>query len=193
MYSLITYLVICYGKNSLRLIFNLYILQRIQSRPGISTLDLFRPHCQSSNLCMCQETSTKQKRSVMSVFLIKIFLFGEQSHVKTSLFGNENSFEWKCEWKRIYLIWIIECLLEEFFFHFSELTKKDVDVLTIPNKECTIVHEPKLKVDLTKYLENQTFRFDYAFDENSTNEMVYRYMYWLKTLLILPPPIQSEY
>ncbi|XP_062581059.1 kinesin-like protein KIF2A [Saccostrea cucullata] len=57
----------------------------------------------------------------------------------------------------------------------KEVTKKDVDVLTIPNKECTIVHEPKLKVDLTKYLENQTFRFDYAFDENSTNEMVYRY------------------
>lgn len=89
--------------------------------------------------------------------------------------------------ERIYLIWIIECLREEFFFYFSELTKKDVDVLTIPNKECTIVHEPKLKVDLTKYLENQTFRFDYAFDENSTNEMVYRYMYWLKTLLIPPP------
>lgn len=111
-------------KNSLRLIFNLYILQRIQSRPGISTLDLFRPHCQSSNLCMCQETSTKQKRSVMSVFLIKIFLFGEQSHVKTSLFGNENSFEWKCEWKRIYLIWIIECLLEEFFFLFFRAHKK---------------------------------------------------------------------
>ena len=59
-------------------------------------------------------------------------------------------------------------------FFISEVTKKDVDVLTIPNKECTIVHEPKLKVDLTKYLENQTFRFDYAFDENSTNEMVYR-------------------
>jgi kinesin family protein 2/24 len=56
----------------------------------------------------------------------------------------------------------------------SELTKKDVDVLTIPNKEMVLVHEPKTKVDLTKYLENQTFRFDYAFDENSTNEMVYR-------------------
>ena len=56
-----------------------------------------------------------------------------------------------------------------------ELTKKDVDVLTIPNKEMVLVHEPKTKVDLTKYLENQTFRFDYAFDENSTNEMVYRF------------------
>ncbi|KAL3868187.1 hypothetical protein ACJMK2_041019 [Sinanodonta woodiana] len=57
----------------------------------------------------------------------------------------------------------------------KELTKRDVDVVTVPNKENVIVHEPKLKVDLTKYLENQNFRFDYAFDENSTNEMVYRY------------------
>ena len=57
---------------------------------------------------------------------------------------------------------------------FSELGKRDVDVVTVPNKENVIVHEPKLKVDLTKYLENQNFRFDYAFDENSTNEMVYR-------------------
>merc|ERR1719369_1800813 len=37
------------------------------------------------------------------------------------------------------------------------------------------IHEPKSKVDLTKYLDNQHFRFDYAFDENATNEMVYRY------------------
>ncbi|KAK3091618.1 hypothetical protein FSP39_021247 [Pinctada imbricata] len=57
----------------------------------------------------------------------------------------------------------------------KEVTKKDIDVLTVPNKECVLVHEPKLKVDLTKYLENQTFRFDYAFDENATNDMVYRY------------------
>lgn len=61
-----------------------------------------------------------------------------------------------------------------YFLVFSELSKRDVDVVTVPNKENVIVHEPKLKVDLTKYLENQNFRFDYAFDENSTNEMVYR-------------------
>lgn len=57
---------------------------------------------------------------------------------------------------------------------FSELSKKDIDVLTLPNKENVLVHEPKTKVDLTKFLENQTFRFDYAFDENATNDMVYR-------------------
>ncbi|XP_076441077.1 kinesin-like protein KIF2A [Babylonia areolata] len=57
----------------------------------------------------------------------------------------------------------------------KEKDRGEPDVLTVPNKENMMVHEPKLKVDLTKYLENQMFRFDYAFDENSSNEMVYRY------------------
>nr|XP_057919165.1 kinesin-like protein KIF2A [Doryrhamphus excisus] len=57
----------------------------------------------------------------------------------------------------------------------KELSVKDLGVITIPSKDVVMVHEPKQKVDLTRYLENQTFRFDYAFDENSTNEMVYRF------------------
>lgn len=56
----------------------------------------------------------------------------------------------------------------------SELTMKDLDVITIPSKDVVMVHEPKQKVDLTRFLENQTFRFDYAFDEATTNEMAYR-------------------
>lgn len=52
---------------------------------------------------------------------------------------------------------------------------KDLDVITIPSKDVVMVHEPKQKVDLTRFLENQTFRFDYAFDESTTNEMVYRF------------------
>jgi len=58
----------------------------------------------------------------------------------------------------------------------AENDKKEVDVVTVPNKDIVVLHEPKQKVDLTKYLENQTFRFDYSFDENSTNEMVYRFV-----------------
>lgn len=57
---------------------------------------------------------------------------------------------------------------------FPELSVKDLDVITIPSKDVVMVHEPKQKVDLTRYLENQTFRFDYAFDDSTTNEMVYR-------------------
>ncbi|XP_065905718.1 kinesin-like protein KIF2A [Dysidea avara] len=56
----------------------------------------------------------------------------------------------------------------------KELNKKDLDVITIPDGCTSIVHEPKLKVDLTKYLENHSFRFDYAFDETVNNETVYR-------------------
>nr|CAH7721854.1 unnamed protein product [Callosobruchus chinensis] len=57
----------------------------------------------------------------------------------------------------------------------KEMQRKEVDVITIPSKNQLIVHEPKNKVDLTKYLDNQLFRFDYAFDETCSNEMVYRY------------------
>ncbi|KAM4576952.1 kinesin-like protein KIF2A isoform 6-T6 [Odontesthes bonariensis] len=57
----------------------------------------------------------------------------------------------------------------------KELAVKDLDVITIPSKDVVMVHEPKQKVDLTRYLENQTFRFDYAFDDNTANEMVYRF------------------
>nr|CAI5832189.1 unnamed protein product [Callosobruchus analis] len=57
----------------------------------------------------------------------------------------------------------------------KEVQRKEVDVITIPSKNQLIVHEPKNKVDLTKYLDNQLFRFDYAFDETCSNEMVYRY------------------
>ncbi|KAM6305471.1 kinesin-like protein KIF2C [Aegotheles albertisi] len=56
-----------------------------------------------------------------------------------------------------------------------ELLKKECDVITVPSKDVLLVHEPKQKVDLTKYLETQTFRFDFSFDESSPNEMVYRF------------------
>ncbi|NWU87377.1 KIF2A protein, partial [Onychorhynchus coronatus] len=57
----------------------------------------------------------------------------------------------------------------------KETSMKDLDVITIPSKDVVMVHEPKQKVDLTRYLENQTFRFDYAFDDTAPNEMVYRF------------------
>lgn len=56
----------------------------------------------------------------------------------------------------------------------KETDLKEVDIVSIPDKQRIIVHEPKLKVDLTKFLENQQFRFDFAFDENCNNEIVYR-------------------
>lgn len=57
----------------------------------------------------------------------------------------------------------------------KEMARKEVDVISVPSKDQMVVHEPKAKVDLTKYLENQIFRFDYAFDETCNNEIVYKY------------------
>ncbi|KAB1269380.1 Kinesin-like protein KIF2C [Camelus dromedarius] len=57
----------------------------------------------------------------------------------------------------------------------QELAKKEIDVISVPSKCVLLVHEPKLKVDLTKYLENQAFCFDFAFDEMASNEVVYRF------------------
>lgn len=58
--------------------------------------------------------------------------------------------------------------------HLKKCIKFQVDVITVPTKDTVIVHEPKNKVDLTKYLENQFFRFDYAFNETCTNEIIYK-------------------
>lgn len=57
----------------------------------------------------------------------------------------------------------------------KEHARKEIDVISVPNKDRLIVHEPKQKVDLTKYLDNQHFRFDYVFDENCTNDIVYNF------------------
>uniref|UniRef100_A0A1I7TM61 Kinesin-like protein n=1 Tax=Caenorhabditis tropicalis TaxID=1561998 RepID=A0A1I7TM61_9PELO len=57
----------------------------------------------------------------------------------------------------------------------KELTRNEVDVITIPSRDITILHQPQTRVDLTKYLDNQKFRFDYSFDEYANNELVYRF------------------
>ena len=64
--------------------------------------------------------------------------------------------------------------LSFFLLFVAELSRKEVDVITVPSKDQIVVHEPKSKVDLTKYLDNQLFRFDYAFNERCSNEVVYK-------------------
>uniref|UniRef100_A0A8C0DWL7 Kinesin-like protein n=1 Tax=Balaenoptera musculus TaxID=9771 RepID=A0A8C0DWL7_BALMU len=56
-----------------------------------------------------------------------------------------------------------------------ETTMKDLDIITIPSDKVVMVHESKQKVDLTRYLENQTFCFDHAFDDTASNELVYQF------------------
>ncbi|CAH1102929.1 unnamed protein product [Psylliodes chrysocephalus] len=57
----------------------------------------------------------------------------------------------------------------------ADMLKKEIDIVTIPSKNQIILHEPKFKVDLTKYLENHIFTFDYTFNEECNNEIVYKY------------------
>ncbi|XP_077370944.1 kinesin-like protein KIF2C isoform X2 [Festucalex cinctus] len=57
----------------------------------------------------------------------------------------------------------------------QELIKREIDVISVPGRGALLVHEPKQKVDLTKYLDTQFFQFDYSFDETSTNDLVYTF------------------
>ncbi|XP_040856990.1 kinesin-like protein KIF2B [Ochotona curzoniae] len=57
----------------------------------------------------------------------------------------------------------------------QETTMKDLDIITIPSDKVVMVHESKQKVDLTRYLENQIFCFDHAFDDTASNELVYQF------------------
>ncbi|KFO34978.1 Kinesin-like protein KIF2B [Fukomys damarensis] len=57
----------------------------------------------------------------------------------------------------------------------QETTTKDLDIITILSDNVVMVHESKQKLDLTRYLENQTFRFDRAFDDTASNKLVYRF------------------
>ena len=55
----------------------------------------------------------------------------------------------------------------------KELSKSDQDVVEIRNNRQVVVKELKVKVDLTKYIEEHSFNFDLAFDESITNEQIY--------------------
>ncbi|KAL1334826.1 hypothetical protein HN51_063781 [Arachis hypogaea] len=56
----------------------------------------------------------------------------------------------------------------------KELAKKEDDIVTVYDNAYLTVHEPKLKVDLTAYVEKHEFCFDAVLDENVSNDEVYR-------------------
>ncbi|ESQ48272.1 hypothetical protein EUTSA_v10020102mg [Eutrema salsugineum] len=55
----------------------------------------------------------------------------------------------------------------------KETARKEDDVVTVFDNSLT-VHEPKLKVDLTAYVEKHEFCFDAVLDEDVSNDEVYR-------------------
>uniref|UniRef100_A0A2P2MHZ4 Kinesin-like protein n=2 Tax=Rhizophora mucronata TaxID=61149 RepID=A0A2P2MHZ4_RHIMU len=55
----------------------------------------------------------------------------------------------------------------------KEIARKEDDIVTVDENSIT-VHEPKLKVDLTAYVEKHEFCFDAVLDEHVTNDEVYQ-------------------
>ncbi|XP_022138661.1 kinesin-like protein KIN-13A [Momordica charantia] len=56
----------------------------------------------------------------------------------------------------------------------KEVARKEDDIVTVCDNVCLAVHEPKLKVDLTAYVEKHEFCFDAVLDEHVSNDEVYR-------------------
>jgi kinesin family protein 2/24 len=56
----------------------------------------------------------------------------------------------------------------------QEKQKTEQDILEVENDCQLTIHEPKTKVDLTKYVEKHPFVFDEVFDDYATNEDVYK-------------------
>lgn len=56
----------------------------------------------------------------------------------------------------------------------KEIARKEDDIVTVHENAYLSVHEPKLKVDLTAYVEKHEFCFDAVLDEHVTNDEVYR-------------------
>ncbi|PIM97600.1 Kinesin-like protein [Handroanthus impetiginosus] len=56
----------------------------------------------------------------------------------------------------------------------KEIARKEDDIVTVYDDAYLTVHEPKLKVDLTAYVEKHEFCFDAVLDEHVTNDEVYR-------------------
>nr|XP_043624402.1 kinesin-like protein KIN-13B isoform X3 [Erigeron canadensis] len=57
----------------------------------------------------------------------------------------------------------------------KELAKNEEDIITTePHSSCLTVHETKLKVDLTEYMEKHEFVFDAVLNEEVSNDEVYR-------------------
>ncbi|RNA09280.1 kinesin KIF2A [Brachionus plicatilis] len=80
-------------------------------------------------------------------------------------------FKFKNNYKKFSLFLLYDCVCAQ---DKKQISKKDIDVMTMPNKDQCLFHLPKCKVDLTKYLDNQKFRFDFAFDESTSNALIYR-------------------
>ncbi|KAI8826217.1 P-loop containing nucleoside triphosphate hydrolase protein [Fimicolochytrium jonesii] len=56
----------------------------------------------------------------------------------------------------------------------KERKRNESDIATVTGRRTVNINEPKVKVDLTRYVEQHEFVFDEAFDSHCTNDDVYR-------------------
>lgn len=56
----------------------------------------------------------------------------------------------------------------------AEAQTNSPDIVSIVGDDSIIVHEPKEKVDMTRYIENSSFKFDYAYDVDVDNKTIYK-------------------
>ena len=56
----------------------------------------------------------------------------------------------------------------------KELSQKEVDNISIVDKNKVVITELKKKLDLTKYIDKKEFIFDRAYDEKSSNDLIYK-------------------
>ncbi len=55
----------------------------------------------------------------------------------------------------------------------KEESKNDIDIIHVVSETQLIVKEQKVKVDLTKFVEETNFTFDSTFDETADNKKIY--------------------
>ncbi|KAJ1649459.1 hypothetical protein IWQ61_009465 [Dispira simplex] len=55
-----------------------------------------------------------------------------------------------------------------------EQNRKESDIVHILTRRHLVVNEPKVKVDMTKYIEEHNFAFDEVFDDATSNQELYR-------------------
>ncbi|RKP03363.1 hypothetical protein CXG81DRAFT_9617, partial [Caulochytrium protostelioides] len=56
----------------------------------------------------------------------------------------------------------------------KEVKRNEVDICVVQSSQRLVVNEPKVKVDLTRYIDEHDFVFDETFDADADNDDVYR-------------------
>ena len=68
----------------------------------------------------------------------------------------------------------IEVIIRKRPLNNKELKKSQNDSIEVQNGDTVVVKEKKVKLDMTKYVEEHVFTFDKAYDETVKNETIFQ-------------------